>query len=164
MDSFRSEGAEVPIVAGESQSLTGGRSQQTAEGNYYSYHSVFTLTSSPLDGDNYLIWSKVIKFTLGARKKPDFDGRAIRPVNDSDDLDECIRKDYMVITWMLNCVSKAIVGAFIQVCSARVLWLELEVRYGDSNGPMIYILQREIALVSQRDLSVTEYYTKIKQL
>ncbi|KAK4396921.1 Retrovirus-related Pol polyprotein from transposon RE2 [Sesamum angolense] len=37
-------------------------------------------------------------------------------------------------------------------------------RYGESNGPMIYQLQREIASASQGNMTVSGYYTKIKKL
>ena len=33
----------------------------------------------------------------------------------------------------------------------------------DSNGPLIYQIQREIALISQGTMSVSQYYTKIKK-
>ncbi|KAL0394984.1 UNVERIFIED_CONTAM: hypothetical protein Slati_4464600 [Sesamum latifolium] len=82
------------------------------------------------------------------------DGRSVRPADDSDELDEWIRTDYMVITWILNTVSKEIVHAFIYVFSARNLWLELEARYGGSNRPMIYNLEREIASVSQGEIQI----------
>ncbi|KAL0366830.1 UNVERIFIED_CONTAM: hypothetical protein Sradi_3573100 [Sesamum radiatum] len=70
----------------------------------------------------------------------------------------------MVITWILNTVSKEIVDAFIYTSSSRSLWLELEARYGGTNGPTIYNLEREIASISQGELSVTAYFTKIKML
>ncbi|KAL0355010.1 UNVERIFIED_CONTAM: Retrovirus-related Pol polyprotein from transposon RE1 [Sesamum radiatum] len=108
------------------------------------------LISSTLTGDNYLVWCRAVRFALGSRKKLSFiDGRAIRPADDSDELDEWIRIDYMVITWILNSVSKNIVDAFMYSTSARSLWLELEARYGGSNGPMIYNLEREVASITQ---------------
>ncbi|KAL0430697.1 UNVERIFIED_CONTAM: Retrovirus-related Pol polyprotein from transposon RE2 [Sesamum radiatum] len=106
--------------------------------------------SSPLNDDNYLVWSRAMRFALGSRMKLSFiHGRSVRPPEGSDDLDERIRKDYLVVTWILNNVSKTIVDAFMYVTSARSLWLELEARYGKSNGPMIYNLEREISSISQ---------------
>ncbi|KAL0379327.1 UNVERIFIED_CONTAM: Retrovirus-related Pol polyprotein from transposon RE2 [Sesamum radiatum] len=114
---------------------------------------------------HYLVWRFAIRFALGARKKLSFiDGRSIRPADDSEDLDEWIRIDYMVITWILNTVSKDIVDAFIYVSTARSLWLDLEARYGGNNGPMLYNLEQEIASISQGDMSVTTYFTRIKML
>ncbi|KAL0427167.1 UNVERIFIED_CONTAM: hypothetical protein Slati_2891500 [Sesamum latifolium] len=114
--------------------------------------SGLTLVSSPLTGDNYLVWSRAIRFALRAKKKLSYiDGRTTRPADNSEELDEWIRNDYMVITWILNSVSKKIVDAFIYVSSARSLWLQLEARYGGSNGPMIYNWS-EISSITQGDV------------
>ncbi|KAL0430251.1 UNVERIFIED_CONTAM: Retrovirus-related Pol polyprotein from transposon RE1 [Sesamum radiatum] len=141
------------------------RSRQVVEITQPAENTGFTLVSSVRTGDNYLVWSRAIRFALGARKKLSFiDGRSVRPADDSEDLDEWIRIDYMVIPWILNTVSKDIVDAFIYVSTTRSLWLDLEARYGGSNGPMLYNLEREIASISQGDMSVTAYFTRIKML
>ncbi|KAL0315083.1 UNVERIFIED_CONTAM: Retrovirus-related Pol polyprotein from transposon RE1 [Sesamum calycinum] len=128
-------------------------------------NSSLTLVSAPLTGENYLMWSRAVRFTLGAKKKLSFiDGRSVRPADNSEELNEWIRIYCMIITWILNSVSKEIVDAFIYATSARALWLELEARYGGSNGPMIYNLEKEISSISQGDMSVTTYFTKIKML
>ncbi|KAL0342499.1 UNVERIFIED_CONTAM: Retrovirus-related Pol polyprotein from transposon RE2 [Sesamum calycinum] len=112
--------------------------------------SSMIFVSSPLNGDNYLVWRRAMHFSLGARMKLSFiDGQLVPPPAGSPDLDEWIRKDYLVITWILNNISKNIVDAFMYVASARCVWLELEARYGKSNGPMIYNLEREISSISQ---------------
>ncbi|KAL0284823.1 UNVERIFIED_CONTAM: hypothetical protein Sangu_2807600 [Sesamum angustifolium] len=98
-------------------------------------NSGLNLVSAPLTGDNYLVWSRAVRFALGAKKKLSFiDGRSVRPADNSEELDEWIRIDCMIITWILNLVSKEIIDAFIYATSTRALWLELEARYGGSNG------------------------------
>ncbi|KAL4559506.1 hypothetical protein LXL04_031644 [Taraxacum kok-saghyz] len=72
--------------------------------------------------------------------------------------------DCMVRSWLLNAISKEIVGAFIFATTARELWIELEEHFSESNGPLIYQLQRQIASIHQGDSSVSKYYTKLKQL
>lgn len=47
----------------------------------------------------------------------------------------------MVITWILNSISKDIAEAFLYTTSARNHWLDLEARFGESNGPLLYKLQ-----------------------
>ncbi|KAL0373951.1 UNVERIFIED_CONTAM: hypothetical protein Sradi_3310800 [Sesamum radiatum] len=140
-------------------------SRQSLDNPQSNEGSGLTLVSSPLTGDNYLVWSRAVRFALGAKKRLSFiDGRVTRPADDSKELDEWKRNDYMVITWILNSVSKKIVDAFIYVSSARSLWLQLEARYGDSNGPMIYNLECQISSITQGEMSVTEYFTKITML
>ncbi|KAL0405594.1 UNVERIFIED_CONTAM: hypothetical protein Slati_3873300 [Sesamum latifolium] len=123
------------------------------------------LISTPLTGSNYLGWSRAIKLALGAKMKLSFiDGRSVKPATGAEDYNQWIRTDCMVSPWILNSISRNIVGAFMYTTSARALWLEIEGRYGVSNGPLLYQLKREIALTSQGSQSVTDYYTKIKML
>ncbi|KAL0360716.1 UNVERIFIED_CONTAM: Retrovirus-related Pol polyprotein from transposon RE1 [Sesamum radiatum] len=153
-----------PGWSGLLESVFSIRLMQPALGKLMLKLQLWSWMLAPLNGDNYLVWSRAVKFALGAKKKLSFiDGRSVRPADNSE-LDEWIRIDCMIITWILNSVSKEIVDAFIYVTSARALWLELEARYGSSNGPMIYNLEREITSISQGDMSVTTYFTKIKML
>ncbi|XP_020547422.1 uncharacterized protein LOC110011565 [Sesamum indicum] len=61
-------------------------------------------------------------------------------------------------------MSKELVESSMYVASSRKLWLELEARFGESNKPMKYQLQREIGQVTQGNMSITEYNTKLKHL
>lgn len=70
----------------------------------------------------------------------------------------------MITSWLLNSISKEIVEAFLYTSTARELWLEIEERFGTCNGPMLYQNQREISSISQGNLSVSEYYIKLKRL
>ncbi|KAL0360335.1 UNVERIFIED_CONTAM: hypothetical protein Sradi_3718000 [Sesamum radiatum] len=130
-----------------------------------SEHSSLVLSSSPLDGTNFLTWSRAIYVSLGTKMKLGFiDGTFPRPPIGSATFEQWRRVDLMVTSWIWNSISKEIVEAFMYVASSRELWLELQGRYGRSNGPMVYQIQREISLVSQRDLSLTAYVTKVKKL
>ncbi|KAL0302702.1 UNVERIFIED_CONTAM: hypothetical protein Scaly_3023800 [Sesamum calycinum] len=73
------------------------------------------------------------------------------------------RANSMVISWILNSISKDIVESFLYINTARDLWVELESRFEVSNGPMIYQLQREIASAAQGTLSVSAYFSKLKK-
>ncbi|KAL0423305.1 UNVERIFIED_CONTAM: hypothetical protein Sradi_0865300 [Sesamum radiatum] len=72
--------------------------------------------------------------------------------------------DSMVTTWILNSISKDIVQAYTYAKTSRNLWLDLEQRYGSCNGPLLYQLQRSITSLSQGNLSLANYYTKLKML
>ncbi|KAL4580278.1 hypothetical protein LXL04_016465 [Taraxacum kok-saghyz] len=115
--------------------------------------------------ENYMQWKFSIQLALGVKKKTGFiDGTSTKPASEGNDLDEWISNDYMVRSWLINAISKEIVGAFIFAIAARELWLELEETFGDTNGPLIYQLQIQIASLSQGDSSLSKYYTKLKQL
>ncbi|KAL0411951.1 UNVERIFIED_CONTAM: hypothetical protein Slati_3784800, partial [Sesamum latifolium] len=115
----------------------------------------------PLDGSNFLVWSRSIYVFLGTRMKLGFiNGSFPAPTTGSKTFEHWRRADLMVTSWIWNSISKDIVEAFMYVSSSRELWLELQRRYGRSNGPMLYQLQRELSTVSQGDLSITAYLTK----
>jgi len=54
--------------------------------------------------------------------------------------------------------------AFLYVNSAQELWDEFIGRFGESNGPLLYHLEKEIADLYQGGDSVAVYYTKLKRL
>ena len=54
--------------------------------------------------------------------------------------------------------------AFLYVNSAKELWDELSERFGESNGPLLYQLEKDIANLYQGGDSVAVYYTKFKKL
>lgn len=55
----------------------------------------------------------------------------------------------MVTAQILNFMSKDIVDAFLFANTAHELWEELKDRFGESNGLLLYKLQREIYSFSQ---------------
>ncbi|KAL0444679.1 UNVERIFIED_CONTAM: hypothetical protein Slati_2190600 [Sesamum latifolium] len=82
----------------------------------------------------------------------------------SPNFEQWRRVDLIFTSWIWNSISKDIVEAFRYSASSRELWLALQRRYGRSNGPMIFQIERDITSVSQRDLSLTAYLTKLTKL
>lgn len=124
----------------------------------------FSLVNTPLKGHNYLSWSQSVQVALRAKKKLGFiNGKIKAPAPDSDDYDKWWTADSMVVSWLLNAISKDISDAFVFCKNAKVLWDELKQRYGESNGPMIYKIERDIAGYRQGNNSVTDYYTNLKR-
>ncbi|KAK4404468.1 hypothetical protein Sango_0815400 [Sesamum angolense] len=108
---------------------------------------------------------KAVRRALGAKSKLGFiTGACRKPTGDPELIEQWTRVDCMVASWLLNTMTKNISNAFIYAKSARTLWIDLEQRYGQRNGPLLYQLEREIASVSQGDLSVVDYFTKIQML
>lgn len=50
----------------------------------------------------------------------------------------------MVLTWLLNSLSKEIAESVIYSQTAAKLWDELEERYGQADGTKLFQLQREL--------------------
>ncbi|KAL2252653.1 uncharacterized protein LOC110012418 [Sesamum indicum] len=129
-----------------------------------SENSSLTLTSSLLDGTNFLSLSRSVHVALGTKMKLGFIDRTFpRPPAGLVFFEQWRRVNLMVTSWIWNSLSRDIVDSFMFVASSLELWLEIQNRYGRSNGPMIYQIQREISFISQRDLSLTAYVTKLKK-
>ncbi|KAL0448192.1 UNVERIFIED_CONTAM: Retrovirus-related Pol polyprotein from transposon RE2 [Sesamum latifolium] len=123
------------------------------------------LVSTPLTRNNFLLWSRSVKVALTAKMKLSFIyGTYPKPTENSDECKQWIRTDSMVMSWIQNSISKDIAKAFSYAKSARSLWLQLESRFGQANRPMIYNLQREITSISQGNMDVVSYFTKITML
>ena len=70
----------------------------------------------------------------------------------------------MVISWILNSVSKEISASIIYAHSAREIWIDLRDRFQQSNGPRNFQLRRELMNLSQDQQSVSVYFTKLKTI
>ncbi|KAK4415034.1 hypothetical protein Salat_2610500 [Sesamum alatum] len=82
------------------------------------------------------------------------DGTSMKPNKEDDQYDKWVRADSMIQSWILNVISKEMVGAFMYTKMARELWVRLEERFSESNGRLVYKIQREIASISQGSQSV----------
>ncbi|XP_068638505.1 uncharacterized protein [Aristolochia californica] len=70
----------------------------------------------------------------------------------------------MVISWILNSVSKEISASVIFAASAREIWLDLRDHFQQRNGPRIFQLKRELMNLRQDKDSVSTYFTKLKTI
>ncbi|GKB51389.1 pyridoxal 5'-phosphate synthase-like subunit PDX1.2 [Tanacetum coccineum] len=124
-------------------------------------HPGMVLTNTPFNGSNFLGWSRTVKMALGVKLKLGFiNGTCVRPIDDGEDLQRWIRCDYMVTCWLLNSMTAELSEAFLYAQSAFELWKEIAERYGQSNGPLIYQLQRELNNMSQGSLLVAQQVNK----
>jgi hypothetical protein len=68
----------------------------------------------------------------------------------------------MVLSWILNSLSKEISSSVIYLDTSIEVWKDLKERFSQGNGPRIYQLQKAIASFNQDQGSVSSYYTKFK--
>ncbi|GJX77550.1 G2/mitotic-specific cyclin-2 isoform X2 [Tanacetum coccineum] len=106
-------------------------------------HPCMILTNTPFNRSNFHGWCRNIKMALGAKFKLGFiNGSRIKPTSDSDDLQRWVRCDYMVTCLILNSMVAELSDAFLYTQSASELWKEIGERYGQSNGPLVFQLER----------------------
>ncbi|KAL2237858.1 UNVERIFIED_CONTAM: hypothetical protein Sindi_0977500 [Sesamum indicum] len=87
-----------------------------------------SLVTNTLDGSNFLSWSRSVKIAQGAKMKLCFiNGEASKPTEAGKELEEWIRPDYMVTSWILNSISKEIVESFLYLSTTRDYGLNLKI-------------------------------------
>ena len=100
---------------------------------------VLALVSHPLTGSNYNTWSCATWMTLNAKNKRGFiDGSIPQPAIDNLNANTWSRCNSMVISWLLNVVSKEIVNSLIYLHTAQAVWAYLNDHFRQSNAPRIF--------------------------
>lgn len=121
--------------------------------------------SNQLNSTNFQSWSRSIKIALGAKTKLGFtNGKCLAPDIESEDYELWKTVDCMVFAWLINYVSKELTKALIYAETAQELWDEICQRFGQSNGPMIYQLQKDICSYTQGTQTVLAYFNNLKSL
>jgi len=140
-----------------------------ASSPYYLHHGDSpgsVLVSQLLHGENYHTWSRSMIMALTAKNKIGFiDGSITKPSSTTDALHRpWIRSNNMVLSWLLNSISKDIAASVIYINTAQEMWLDLKERFSQRNGPRIFQLQKAISAHTQGSESVSLYFTKLKGL
>ncbi|XP_074360290.1 uncharacterized protein LOC141700410 [Apium graveolens] len=118
-----------------------------------------------LNGENYINWSRGVKMALGAKNKLGFiDGSLPKLTNESPDFNKWIRNDYMVISWLTSSMDQVISDSFIFATSSSELWNDIAERFGKSNVPLLYELHTSLSKIQQDNMTIDEYYGKLKNV
>lgn len=128
-------------------------------------HPGLSLVSHQLVGPNYNTWSRAMVMALTAKNKVGFvNGSILRP--DPDDLlySAWIRCNSMVISWILNAVTRDIADSLLYIDSALEIWTDLRDRFHQSNGPRFFQIKTHMVALHQGSLDVSTYYTRLKTL
>jgi hypothetical protein len=122
------------------------------------------LVSQPLIGENYNTWSRSMTMALRAKNKLKFvDGTLIKP-SDPDGAEAWTRCNDMILSWILNSLSKEIAASVIYINTCSEMWMDLKERFSKKNGPRLFQLQKSISALAQDNLSVSAYFTRLKSL
>lgn len=107
---------------------------------------VIVLVTQPLIEDNYNTWSRSILVALNAKNKIEFIAKIIsEPCSTIDPLYSSLKKiNNMVLSWLLNSLSKDLVTSVIYVNTAREVWVDLKHKYSQGNGPRIFELCKTV--------------------
>ena len=119
-----------------------------------------------LTEENYSTWSRAVLIALDAKSKICFiDGSLLKPQSVDHPLYTTWCKcNSTILAWLFNSVSKDLQPSVVYFKTAREVWLDLQHRFSQGNGPRIFELRQEICSLAQEDLSISSYYTKFKSL
>ena len=136
---------------------------------YYLHHSDnpgCVLVSQLLTGENYPSWSQAMLIALSVKNKVGFVNGDLQKPNSSEAnmYNSWMRNNNLVISWILNSVSKEISASIMFAESAHEIWNDLKDRFCQSNGPRIFQIRREITHLNQNQDSISVYFTKLKSL
>lgn len=89
-----------------------------------SYRSMLKLIHEHLIGtENYGIWSRAMLIALRAKNKLAFiDGSCKKPDSESDKILLWERSNAIVLSWIMNVVSKEIFGGIVYSTDAAMVW------------------------------------------
>ncbi|KAL2237900.1 UNVERIFIED_CONTAM: Retrovirus-related Pol polyprotein from transposon RE2 [Sesamum indicum] len=91
-----------------------------------SEHAQLSLTSSPLDGTNFLVWRRAVYVSLGTKMKLGFiDGSFPKPAAGSVIFEQWRRVDLMVTSWELSSMAQQDLSLTAYLTKITKLWNEL---------------------------------------
>jgi len=125
-----------------------------------------SLVSIQLTGsENYALWSRSMKIGLLGKGKLGFvDGKCPKssfPASLHDLWDKC---NAIVLSWIMISVSRELLSGIVYASNVQQVWNDLKERFDKVDGSRIFFLHKEIATLTQGVLSVSRYYSKLKEL
>lgn len=128
-------------------------------------HPGMILITITLSDHNYNQWSRSMKIALSSKLKLGFiDGSIVKPASTSNLFMYWSRCNDIITSWILNTVSPEIRQSIMYMDLARDIWNDLATRFAHTNVPKLFNLRKELAYLTQENLSISTYFTKFRSL
>ena len=107
-----------------------------------------SLVVEHLTEENYNTWSRAILISLDAKTKIGFvDGSIPKPQSpDHPCYIAWCKCNSIVLAWLFNSISKDLQHSVVYFKTAREVWVDLEFRFSQGNGPRIFELRKRLVL------------------
>lgn len=92
------------------------------------------------------------------------EGAIVKPVSTDNNYKAWDRCNNMMISWILGVLDQDIARNVLYFNTTRDIWMNLEERYGQSSGTLVFSLQQALYEMKQDQDSVSGYYTKMKMI
>ncbi|XP_057730885.1 uncharacterized protein LOC130946232 [Arachis stenosperma] len=124
-----------------------------------------SLLSTPLVGNNYQIWEKAMWRTLTSKNKLGFVNGSIKKPERGTALFEAWKRSNTYVVSLINqSLSPEIAKSVVWINSAEKLLKELKHRYCHGDIYRIAELEEDLFATRQGELTITAYYTKLKEI
>lgn len=115
--------------------------------------------------ESYTEWSNSMRVALLAKNKFDFiDGKCRKEHYKGDLEHEWKRCNAFVLSWITNSISKELANGLIFSHNAHNVWKDLKEIFDKRNLTRIYQLHRQICTMNKGTLTLSEYYSKLRNL
>ncbi|XP_075521400.1 uncharacterized protein LOC142554622 [Primulina tabacum] len=123
------------------------------------------LVSQQLTGNSFNTWNRAMIMALTAKNKLGFVDRTIvQPPPDDLLYGAWLCCNSMVISWILNSVSRDIADSLMYISTASEMWIDLRNRFLQSNAPRIFQIKKLLADLHQGSMNISAYYTRLRTL
>ncbi|GAV88160.1 UBN2_3 domain-containing protein, partial [Cephalotus follicularis] len=79
-------------------------------------------------------------------------------------LHQWVRCNVIVLFWIMNTISKELFNGIVYSTNAQSVWKDLKERFEKVNGSQIFSIHREIGSLVQGNMTISVYFTKLRQL
>lgn len=125
-----------------------------------------SLISHQLTGsENYALWSR--SMTLGLLEKIQLgfvDRRHTKNKFDESLHEQWEKVNAVVLSWIMNAVGKELLSSIIYASNELKVWIDLKENFDTVNGSRGFYLHREIVTLAQGTLSVSDYFSRMRNL
>ncbi|XP_042067139.1 uncharacterized protein LOC121810436 [Salvia splendens] len=121
------------------------------------------LVSQPLNGSNYINWSRSMSTALLAKNKILFvNGVLLKPTEDDLLYAAWIRCNSMVVSWIMNSLSPQICSSIMYLDDAKEIWSDLRDSFSQCDFARVYQLKQKIMSLVQGDDDINCYFTNLR--
>ncbi|XP_071721728.1 uncharacterized protein [Rutidosis leptorrhynchoides] len=132
---------------------------------HISENSAFSLVAPPLNGSNYQSWSRAIRRALSLKNKVLFiDSSLPLPLMNDSLFIAWEKANNIIVSWLQAVVTPSIAKSVEWIEVVAYVWCDFKDRFGRGDFIRISDLQSDIIVLTQGDLSISDYYTSPKIL
>ncbi|GJZ81998.1 putative transcription factor interactor and regulator CCHC(Zn) family protein [Tanacetum coccineum] len=119
------------------------------------------------ESENYRVWAAALKHCIHSKNKLGFiNGKCVKPDPETEPFlaKQWERCNFVVLTWILNCVSTELFIGQVFSSNAKLMWDELAETYDKIDGSIIFNMHYKINTISQNGSKLSDYYHKLNSL